>query len=144
LENVTAGYPPGQMFLLESQKGSRKLDRPPCKRGGRAQRRGMSRELDCILVARDRSGQAIDAVTGRGALSAAQLTQQAPPTKRQHLSRAFAPVAGAISRRGIALSAELSVLALGARHGPNCYHRTIVQHRIQTHLYETVTAPRKA
>jgi len=80
LENVTAGYPPGQMFLLASQKGSRKLDRPPRKRGSRARRRGISRELDCILVARERSGQAIDAVTGRGALSAAQLTQHLLPT----------------------------------------------------------------
>jgi len=68
-----------EMFLLESQKGSRKLDRPPRKRGGRARRRGISRELDCILVARDRSGQTIDAVTGRGALTVAQLTQHLLP-----------------------------------------------------------------
>ena len=78
-ENVTAGYSPGQIFLLASQKGSRKLDRPPRKRGGRARRRGISRELDCILVARDRSGQTIDAVTGRGALTAAQLTHHLLP-----------------------------------------------------------------
>jgi len=68
-----------EMFLLESQKGSRNLDRPPRKRGGRAQRRGISRELDCILVARDRSGQTIDAVTGRGAVTVAQLTQHLLP-----------------------------------------------------------------
>ncbi|MDY0965479.1 IS1595 family transposase, partial [Massilia sp. CFBP9026] len=57
-----------ETFLLESQKGSRKLDRPPRKRGGRAALRGISHHLDCILVARDRSGQTIDAITGRGAL----------------------------------------------------------------------------
>ncbi|MEM8513866.1 transposase-like protein [Massilia sp. MP_M2] len=62
-----------ETFLLESQKGSRALDRPPRRRGGRAARRGISRELDCILVARDRNGGTIDAVTGRGALTAAQL-----------------------------------------------------------------------
>ena len=62
-----------ETFLLESQKGSRTLDRPPRRRGGRAARRGISRELDCILVARDRNGGTIDAVTGRGALTAAQL-----------------------------------------------------------------------
>ena len=62
-----------EMFLLESQKGSRKLHRPPRKRGGRAALRGISRHLDCILVARDRSGQTIDAVTGRGALKVTQL-----------------------------------------------------------------------
>ena len=49
------------------------------KRGGAASRPGISRELDCILVARDRSGQTIDAVTGRGALTAAQLEQHLLP-----------------------------------------------------------------
>jgi transposase-like protein len=68
-----------EMFLLESQKGSRKLDRPARKRGGAATRRGISRELDCILVARDRSGTTIDAVTGRGALKAAQLVRHLLP-----------------------------------------------------------------
>nr|WP_306391883.1 IS1595 family transposase [Massilia sp. REN29] len=63
-----------ETFLLESQKGSRKLDRKPRRRGGRAALRGISRHLDCILVVRDCSGQTIDAVTGRGALKAAQLT----------------------------------------------------------------------
>ena len=63
-----------EMFLLESQKGARKLDRKPRKRGGRAALHGISRHLDCILVARDRSGQTIDAVVGRGALKAAHLT----------------------------------------------------------------------
>ena len=41
-----------EMFMRESQKGSRQLDRPARKRGGAAGRRGISRELDCILVAR--------------------------------------------------------------------------------------------
>ncbi|MBD8532350.1 MULTISPECIES: IS1595 family transposase [unclassified Massilia] len=68
-----------EMFLLESQKGSRKLDRAPRKRGGVAAKRGISRELDCILVARDRSGQTIDAVTGRGALNKAQLERHLLP-----------------------------------------------------------------
>ena len=61
-----------ELFMLESQKGSRTLARPARKRGGVASRRGISRELDCILVARDRSGQTIDAVTGRGPLTAEQ------------------------------------------------------------------------
>jgi transposase-like protein len=68
-----------EMFLLESQKGSRQLKRPARKRGGSAKRRGISRELDCILVARDRSGQTIDAVTGRGALTVAQLARHMLP-----------------------------------------------------------------
>jgi transposase-like protein len=68
-----------EMFMLESQKGARKLDRPARRRGGRAGKRGISRELDCILVARDRSGQTVDAVVGRGALTAAQLERHLLP-----------------------------------------------------------------
>ncbi len=68
-----------ETFLLESQKGSRKLDRPPRKRGGRAALCGISHHLDCILVARDRNGQTIDAVTGRGALKAAHLVKHLLP-----------------------------------------------------------------
>jgi len=68
-----------ETFLLESQKGSRKLDRPARKRGGRASQRGISRALDCILVARDRDGRTVDAVTGRGALRASQLDQHLLP-----------------------------------------------------------------
>jgi len=68
-----------ETFLLESQKGSRKLDRPPRKRGGRAALRGISHHLDCILVARDRSGQTIDAVTGRGALKVVHLVTHLLP-----------------------------------------------------------------
>ena len=41
--------------------------------------RGISRHLDCILVARDRNGRTIDAVTGRGALTAAQLERDLLP-----------------------------------------------------------------
>ena len=68
-----------ETFLLESQKGSRSLDRPPRHRGGRAAQRGISSELDCILVARDREGRTVDAVTGRGALTAAQLERDLLP-----------------------------------------------------------------
>ena len=68
-----------EMFLLESQKGARQLTRPARKRGGTAHRRGISRDLDCILVARDRSGQTFDAVTGRGALKTAQLERHLLP-----------------------------------------------------------------
>ena len=68
-----------EMFLLESQKGSRKLDRAPRKRGGVAKRRGISREHVCLLAARDRSGATIDCVTGRGAVTAAQLREHLLP-----------------------------------------------------------------
>ena len=62
-----------ETYRLESQKGSRSLTRPPRKRGGTAQRRGISHEHDCLLVARDRSGLTLDFHTGRGPVSALQL-----------------------------------------------------------------------
>jgi transposase-like protein len=68
-----------ETFLLESQKGSRTLDRPRRHRGGHAAKRGIFSELDCILVARDREGRTVDAVTGRGALTAAQLKRDLLP-----------------------------------------------------------------
>lgn len=49
-----------ETFFLESQKGSRNLSRKPRKRGGKASKRGRSKEQICVLVARDRSGQTTD------------------------------------------------------------------------------------
>jgi len=62
-----------ETYLLESKKGSRKLDRKPRKRGGHATKRGLSKEQVCILVARDRSGHTLDFITGRGPVSKIQL-----------------------------------------------------------------------
>lgn len=62
-----------ETYLLESQKGSRNMTRPPRKRGARARRPGISGELDCLLVARDRTGRTLDFHTGRGPVSAAKL-----------------------------------------------------------------------
>lgn len=49
-----------ETFFLESEKGSRKLSRKPRKRGGKATKRGRSKQQICVLVARDRSGQTTD------------------------------------------------------------------------------------
>jgi len=62
-----------EMFMRESHKGARNLDRPPRKRGGKATKRGMSNEQVCILIVRDRSGQTLDFVPGRGPVTVAQL-----------------------------------------------------------------------
>jgi transposase-like protein len=62
-----------ETYRLESQKGSRSLTRPPRRRGGAATRRGINREHDCLLVARDRNGSTLDFHTGRGPVTAAQL-----------------------------------------------------------------------
>ena len=70
---LTAIVEVDETYRLESQKGSRKLTRPARQRGGVAKRRGISREHDCLLVARDRTGQTLDFHTGRGPVTAAQL-----------------------------------------------------------------------
>jgi transposase-like protein len=68
-----------ETFLLESQKGARNLQRPARKRGGKASKRGISKEQVCILVARDRSGNTVDFVTGRGPVTVLQLTEHLRP-----------------------------------------------------------------
>ncbi|WP_198117306.1 IS1595 family transposase [Massilia rhizosphaerae] len=62
-----------ETYRLESQKGSRHLTRKARKRGGAARLRGISREHDCLLVARDRNGQTLDFHTGRGQVTVSQL-----------------------------------------------------------------------
>ena len=62
-----------ETYRLESQKGSRHLTRKPRTRGGVARRRGINKEHDCLLVARDRNGRTLDFHTGRGQVTAAQL-----------------------------------------------------------------------
>ncbi len=68
-----------ELFLLESQKGSRRLDRPARRRGGVASTRGISHEHVCILVGRDRGGRTHDFVTGRAAVTAQQLHRHLLP-----------------------------------------------------------------
>jgi len=64
-----------ETYRLESQKGSRHLSRPARQRGGVARRRGINREHDCLLVARDRNGHTLDFHTGRGQVTSAQLAR---------------------------------------------------------------------
>ncbi|MDA8361430.1 MAG: IS1595 family transposase [Gammaproteobacteria bacterium] len=45
-----------QTYMLESNKGKKVVDRKPRKRGGKAKKRGLSKEQVPILVVRDRSG----------------------------------------------------------------------------------------
>ena len=51
-----------ETYVLTSHKGARKLDRKARKRGGVAQKRGLSKEQVPILVAADRSGTTLTAV----------------------------------------------------------------------------------
>ena len=77
--NWWASSRPTRPSCSNPQKGSRKPDRKPRKRGGRAALRGIAGYLDFILVARDRSGQTIDAVTGRGAPAKSRLVEHLLP-----------------------------------------------------------------
>jgi hypothetical protein len=62
-----------------TRRCSRNLTRRPRKRGGVAKRRGIDREHDCLLVARDRTGKTLDFHTGRGQVTAAQLHECLKP-----------------------------------------------------------------
>jgi transposase-like protein len=119
-----------EMFLLESQKGARHLDRPARRRGGHAHRRGISGEHVCILVARDRNGRTLDFVTGRGQLTKASLHQCLRPmldpdillvTDANAAYRAFAREAG-LSHEAVNLRA--GIRSRGALHvqNVNAYH----------------------
>jgi transposase-like protein len=68
-----------ETYVLESNKGQRGLDRKARKRGGHASKPGISDEQICVLVARDRSGQTLDFVTGNGPLTKLLLTSSLKP-----------------------------------------------------------------
>ncbi|WBS05353.1 IS1595 family transposase [Pseudoduganella sp. SL102] len=119
-----------ETYHLESQKGSRHLNRPPRKRGGKASRRGISSELDCIVVARDRNRQTCDLVTGRGPVSAGQLMKHLKPvlapdvllvTDAAKAYQAFAKQAGITHE---AINVRAGIRARGALHiqGVNGWH----------------------
>ncbi|RZA32751.1 MAG: IS1595 family transposase, partial [Lysobacteraceae bacterium] len=147
LERVKHDLPPrlhgiveaDEMFILESQKGSRKLDRAPRKRGGKAGKRGISNALDCILVARDRSRQTIGALVGRGALKMTQLERHLLPRLDEGVLlvsdsnaayRAFSRKHG-IAHQAVNLRAGQRVRhnAAGAIHvqNVNAYHQRLRQ-----------------
>ena len=119
-----------ETFLLESQKGARKLNRPARKRGGKASKRGISTEQVCILVARDRSGQTCDCVTGRGPVTVPQLKQHLQPvlahdtllvTDANKAYRAFAQKTG-ISHEYVNVSAGEHVRGAVHVQNVNAYH----------------------
>lgn len=119
-----------EMYLLESEKGARNLQRPARKRGGAAGKRGISDEQVCILVARDRSGKTLDFVTGKGPVTKKQLRRCLPQvmdkdamlvTDSNAAYRYFAREAG-ITHQAVNLRAGVRVK--GALHvqNVNAYH----------------------
>ncbi|QOL48402.1 IS1595 family transposase [Massilia litorea] len=119
-----------EMYVLESHKGSRSLDRPPRKRGGKATKRGISKEQMCILVARDRTGQTLDWVPGKGPVTQAQLHQHLKVrlepdvllvTDAHAAYRHFAREAG-ITHEAVNLQAGIRVRGAIHVQNVNAYH----------------------
>jgi len=119
-----------ELYVLESEKGSRQMTRPARRRGGHARRRGISNEQVCILVARDRTGQTLAFVTGKGALTKAQLQRCLLPVIDQDILlltdghaayRAFAREAG-ISHEAVNLRAGIRVRGAAHVQNVNAYH----------------------
>ena len=93
-----------ETFVLESRKGERKLNRKPRRRGGKARKRGLSREQVPILVAADRTGatlshtlpaldadsvrEALEPVIARDALLVSDASGCYPPAAAPSLMRA--------------------------------------------------------
>ena len=119
-----------EAYMLESEKGARKFERPARKRGGAASQRGTSKEQVCILIARDRTGQTLDFVTGRGPVNKAQLHQCLPPvldddallvSDSNAVYRYFALEAG-ITHEAINLRAGVRVRGAIHVQNVNAYH----------------------
>ena len=119
-----------ELYLLESEKGARKLERPARKRGGAATKRGISGEQVCVLVARDRTGQTLDFVTGKGPVTKSQLHQHLPPvldkdvllvTDANAAYRYFAREAG-ITHEAVNLRAGVRVRGAIHVQNVNAYH----------------------
>lgn len=138
-----------EMYLLESEKGARHLQRSARRRGGAASQRGTSKEQVCVLVARDRTGQTLNFVTGRGPVSKAQLHQCLRPTLDQDVLlvsdsnavyRYFAREA-AISYASINLRAKQRVRGAIHVQNVNAYHSRCRQwlrrfHGVATHYLD--------
>lgn len=130
-----------ETFLLESQKGSRKLNRPARKRGGRARKRGLSKELVSILVAFDRNGNEADYVTGFGPLSANWLNEHFV----EHLdSDAVLVTDSAKSFKSFCINKRVEHVCVNLSQGirvkgvfhiqhANAYHRTFKQWLMRFH-----------
>ncbi|AVR97587.1 IS1595 family transposase [Pseudoduganella armeniaca] len=114
-----------ETYLLESQKGSRHLTRRARRRGGKARRRGLNKEFDCILVARDRDRVTHDFVTGRGPVSAAQLKAHLLPVLAPEIllisdaAKAYQAFAQAAGLRHEVVNMRAGIRARGAIHVQN-------------------------
>lgn len=65
-----------ETYFLESDKGKKSIShRKPRKRGGKANKRGISKEQISIVVAHDRNGNIMSKLAGRGRITADEIEQ---------------------------------------------------------------------
>lgn len=138
-----------ETYFLDSRKGSRNLDRPARRRGGKAAEAGLSSEQVCVLVARDRTGQTLDWVIGRGQMTKAELASVLLPVLAADVLlvsdsnptyRFFAHNAK-LSHESINLSAGVRVKGAVHVQNVNAYHGRLKQrlgrfHGVATHYMD--------
>ena len=91
-----------ETYVLESRKGARGLGRKARRRGGKAKKRGLSREQVPVLMAADRSGTTVSAVLPIGSM-------------RRSLTAALDPVVAKDRPAGLRRWRELpTLIAAGA------------------------------
>ena len=119
-----------ETFFLYSEKGSKQIERPPRKRGGKASKRGLSNEQVCVLVARDRHGETADFIAGRGGISAKSLSDHLLPllnedsllvSDRNKAYKAFSKASG-IPYKAVNVSQKRRVDGAFHVQNVNAYH----------------------
>ena len=109
-----------ETFVLESRKGQRKLDRRPRRRGGKAKKRGLSREHVPILVAADRAGATLSHTLP--ALNADNVKQVLEPVLApdallvSDANRCYPPVAAALDIPHESINGSAGERVRGAVH----------------------------
>ena len=109
-----------ETFVLESRKGERKLNRKPRKRGGKAQKPGLSREQVPILVAADRGGETLSHTLP--ALNADSVKEVLEPVLAPDAllvsdsNRCYPPVAAALEIPHESINASVGERVRGAVH----------------------------
>ena len=109
-----------ETFVLESRKGERKLNRKPRKRGGKAQKPGLSREQVPILVAADRGGETLSHTLP--ALNADSVKEVLEPVLAPDVllvsdaDRCYPPVAAALDIPHESINASAGERVRGAVH----------------------------
>ncbi len=109
-----------EIFLLESRKGARKLERKPRRRDGKARKRCLSREQVPILVAADRAGETLSHTLP--ALNVKSVKQALEPVVApdallvSDANRCYPPVAAALDIPHESISASAGERVRGALH----------------------------